>query len=171
MLWHAPGFRFSRHHRHTNEQYECAYADQRNRRRRQLTRFSDCRWHGRVGVQQDRFGFSRHPKLTDRSPISEAGGPIKIVGPDFAGKDFVAKNLLFKFSHHRAFARHVKSHRSSTVTKSSSYREHKTCGCLKTWADRESRESDSVCASSAGWRGPARSVVAIRRQRSAPKHL
>jgi hypothetical protein len=94
MLWYAPPFRFSRQHRHTNEQYECAYADQGNCRRRTLTRVSNCRWHGQAGVQQDRFGFSRHPKFTDRSPISEAGGPIQIVGPDFAGKDLVAKNLL-----------------------------------------------------------------------------
>src|SRR5438552_19102772 len=101
MLWHAPGFSFSRQHRHTDEQYECAYADQGNRRRRPLTRLSDCRWHGRAGVQQDRFGFSRHPELTNRSPITEASDPIEIVRPDFAGKDLVAKNLLFKFSHHR----------------------------------------------------------------------
>src|SRR5437016_10394903 len=65
MLWHAFAFRFSRHYRRANEQYERAYADQRNRRRWLLTRLSDCRWLGRAGVQHDRFGFSRHPTFTD----------------------------------------------------------------------------------------------------------
>src|SRR2546423_1457112 len=73
--------------------------------------------HGHAGMQHNRLSLSRHPKFTNRPPIREAGCPIQVVRPDFPGKDLVAKNLLFEFSKHRAFACYMKSHCGGHVDK------------------------------------------------------